>query len=76
MRWALTILAWLASLALLAPVCFFGVILLAGPHSSLLPSILQPPVVLLGWGVLLVAPLLLARSVWRRLSRRTPEGAV
>jgi hypothetical protein len=58
----------------LAPVCFFGVIVLAGPHSSLLPSYLQPPVVLLGWGILLVAPVLAARAVWRRMGRIPQEG--
>jgi hypothetical protein len=41
--------------------------LLAGPHSSVIPSFLQPPVMLLGWGILLVGPVLVARAVWRRL---------
>ncbi len=66
-RWVLTLLAWLVSVVVLAPVCFFGVILLAGPHSSVIPSFLQPPVMLLGWGILLVGPVLVARAVWRRV---------
>jgi len=66
MRWLLTLGAWLASVALLAPACFFAVMVLAGPHSSVLPSSLQPPLLLLGWAILLVGPLLIARAVWRR----------
>jgi hypothetical protein len=62
-------IAWAAAAAVLSPVCFFVVILLAGPHSSMLPSAVQPAVFLLGWIVLLVAPLLIARLVWRRTGR-------
>jgi len=60
----------------IAPVCFFGVLVLAGPHGSLLPSSLQPLVLLLGWAVLLVGPVLVARAVWRRVGRGSSEGAV
>lgn len=74
MRWVLTLLAWLASLAVLAPVCFAGVILLAGPHSSLLAPSLQVPVVLLGWGILLMGPLWVARTVWRRVGDGQSDG--
>ena len=35
MRWVLAILAWLVATAVLGPVSFFVVILLAGPHSSI-----------------------------------------
>ena len=73
MRWLVALLAWAASAALLAPVCFFGVMLLAGPHSSLLPSPLQGVVLIFGWLVLLIVPILLARAVWRRMERRRPE---
>jgi hypothetical protein len=67
-RWIFALLAWAASVAVLAPVCFFGVIFLAGPHSSLLPAWLQSVVLLLGWLVVVVAPFLIARAVWRRAS--------
>jgi hypothetical protein len=63
----LRLLAWVGSLVLLAPVCFFVVMVLAGPHSSLLPSWLQPAVLVAGWLALLVAPLVIARAVWRRI---------
>ena len=58
-------IAWSAAFAVLGPVCFFVTVLLAGPHSSMLPSWLQPPVWLLGWLVLLVVPILAARAAWR-----------
>ena len=68
MRALLTLLAWLVATAILAPVCFFAVIVLAGPHSSMLPSMIQPAVMLLGWIAFLVAPIFVARAVWRRSS--------
>ena len=67
--WLLTLLAWLLAVLILAPVCFFLVILLAGPHSSMLPAFLQPVVLLLGCIVFLLGPVWVARVVWRRLSR-------
>ena len=73
MRWIFALLAWVASVAVLAPVCFFAVIFLAGPHSSLLPGWLQSVVLLLGWAIVLVAPFLIARAVWRRAAR--PDGS-
>jgi hypothetical protein len=68
MRVLLTAAAYLASLAVLAPVLFFLVLVLAGPHSSLLPSRLQPAVVIAGWLTLLLAPIAIAARVWRRHS--------
>jgi hypothetical protein len=75
-RWLLTVLAWALSFALLAPVCFVAVILLAGPHSSVLPALLQPVVLVFGWVVFLVAPVLIARAVWRRTGRSGSRDAV
>ena len=74
-RWLLVVLAWVVSAALLAPICFFVAILLAGPHSSMLPGVLQPLVLLLGWAVFLVTPVLVARGVWRRTGRTPGAGA-
>lgn len=65
MRWVLVILAWLGAVAVLGPVIFFVVILLAGPHSSMLPSAIQSLVLITGWVVFLAGPVLVARSVWR-----------
>ena len=49
MRWLLTLLVWVITVAVLAPVCFIVTMVLAGPHSSILPSWLQPLVLALGW---------------------------
>ena len=76
MRWLLALLAWLGSLVLLAPLCFFAAIVLAGPHSSILPSFLQPLVLVSGWAIVLVVPVWVARVVWRRVGRASAKGAV
>jgi hypothetical protein len=68
MHWLLAFLAWLVSTTILGPVVMFSVLVLAGPHSSLLPSRTQPAVLLLGWLTFLVMPLWVARRVW--LTRR------
>lgn len=65
-RYLATAVAWLAATALLAPICFLVVVVLAGPHSDLLPNALQPPVLALGWLAVLVGPVLVARAAWRR----------
>ena len=70
MRWLLAFLAWLISAAVLAPVCFLVTMVLAGPHSSVLPSAIQPIVLLIGWIVFLVGPVWVARLVWRRAAAR------
>ena len=70
-RAAVTFIAWSASALLIAPLCLFAGLLLAGPHSSMLPSFLQPVVWVFGWLVVLAAPLLAARWVWRRTGRAT-----
>lgn len=45
---------------------FVIAIVLAGPHSSMLPSPAQPVVLLIAWAVFLVGPLIVAGSMWRR----------
>jgi hypothetical protein len=67
-RVALTILAAVLSLCLTAVVVFFAVLILAGPHSSMVPSALQPAVLVVGWLVVVVVPLTVARWVWRRFA--------
>lgn len=69
MRWTLAVVVWIVAAAVLAPVCLFAVLILAGPHSSVLPSMVQPAVLIAGWLVFLVTPVLLARAVWQRASR-------
>jgi hypothetical protein len=66
MRLVLTAIAWLGTALVLAPLCFFSVLVLAGPHSSILPSRIQPAVLLIGWLIFLVVPVLAARAAWRR----------
>ena len=70
MRVLLTSISYVLAVALLAPALFFAVMVVAGPHSSVLPSTLQPAVLLLGWMTLIVAPILIARAVWRRAAAR------
>jgi hypothetical protein len=68
-RVLLTFIVWSATTALLAPICFVVAVVLAGPHSSMLPSVLQPAVLVLGWLTLLIVPLWVARLAWRRSGR-------
>ena len=65
-RWLLTGLAWTAATLVLLPVCGFAAIMLAGPHSDLLPGVLQPPAFIVCVIVLLGVPAWIARAVWRR----------
>jgi hypothetical protein len=71
MRWTFAVLAWIASTAVIVPIAFMLAIVLAGPHSSILPSMLQPVVAVLCWAFVLVGPVLVARAVWRRAGGRT-----
>jgi hypothetical protein len=65
-RWLLTTLAWTAATLLLLPICAFAALMLAGPHSDLLPNALQSPAFILCIAVLIGVPAWLARAVWRR----------
>jgi hypothetical protein len=66
MRWLLVFLAWLVSAVVLGLLMFVIAIVLAGPHSSILPSPIQPPVLLIAWAVFLVGPLIVGAWMWRR----------
>ena len=67
----LALVVWAASAAVLAPILFFGAIILAGPHSSMLPSIVQPAVLGLCWLLFVIAPVWAARVAWvRAVARR------
>ena len=65
-RWLLTVGTWLGTTLVLLPVCGFTALVLAGPHSDLLPSLLQVPAFLVCVAVLLGVPAWLARVMWRR----------
>jgi hypothetical protein len=65
-KWLLAMIVWIVSTAVLAPILFVLVVVLAGPHSSVLPSAIQPAVLFLGWATLLAAPAWIARKVWFR----------
>lgn len=67
MRYVLTAAAFLLALALVAVVAFVAVIVLAGPHSDMLPQWLQVVVFILGWVAVLGVPGYVARKVWRQL---------
>ena len=64
-------IAWSAAVAVLSPIAFVAMVVLAGPHSSILPSAVQPVVWLLGWAAVLLLPVLVARMAWRRTNRPT-----
>lgn len=70
MKWLLTLFAWLFTAAVLAPLCFFAVIALAGPHGGILPGSLHRPVLLVAWGLLLAVPVWVAHIVHQRLAAR------
>ena len=65
-RWLLTGITWTLATALLLPVCAFAAIMVAGPHSDLLPGFLQPPAFIVCVLVLIGVPAYLARKVWLR----------
>jgi hypothetical protein len=65
----------LVALALIGVIAFFVVLVLAGPHSDLLPDALAPLVIGLGWLALLLLPAWFARRIWRALGRPAREGA-
>lgn len=60
---------WLLATLLCAPIVFFLVLVLAGPHGGALPASLAPAVLIAGWVILLGLPILVARRVYLRTSR-------
>lgn len=67
MKYLLTALAYLLAVVAIAALAFVVVLFVAGPHAGLLPQWLEVVVIVLGWLAILVLPVLLARTVWRRL---------
>jgi hypothetical protein len=68
LRGALSAIAALLATAVVAPLSFFVVLVLAGPHAGLLPHPLESVVLAAGWTLLLVVPALVARRTWKRLA--------
>lgn len=66
-RPAITIGAYLVSLAVTAFMSFVAVLVLAGPHGGLLPEPFSPLVIGIGWICVLMLPAWVAYKVWRRL---------
>jgi hypothetical protein len=65
----LAALLFVVAVAAVAALLFFPVMLLAGPHSDLLPATLQPVVLLAGWAAVVGVPAWCARALFRRLTR-------
>lgn len=69
-RMLLTVLSFAVALVVVAALAFVVVLVLAGPHASVLPRWLEPIVIAAGWIAVLALPLLVARKVWRRLGAK------
>jgi len=67
-RLLLTIGAYLGSLALVAIVMFFAMIVLVGPHGGLLSAAFEKPLLVLGWVTVLLLPAWVAYKIWYRLT--------
>ncbi len=76
MKRLLTTLAILFSFVATAGVALVIVLVFAGPHSDILPSWLQPVVVVLGWVAVIAIPALVGRAIWRRLNRNVAQQGV
>ena len=70
MRVLLAGVAYLAALAVVGALALLVVMVLAGPHSDLLPGAAQGMVLIVGWLAVLVIPAMPARRVWRRAGKR------
>ncbi len=63
-----TCVAFLIAFAVTAVVAFVVMLVLAGPHSGLLPSSLETATLVLGWLAVGIVPILAGRWAWRRLA--------
>ena len=69
-KWIISIAVFILSFAVTAFVGFYGAIFLVGPHSDVLPEILQVPVGLLLWLLIIGIPLLIARGIFKKLNHK------
>jgi hypothetical protein len=72
MRAFLTALTYLASFLVVGGLTLVIVLVVAGPHSGLLPRWLEGVVLALGWAAVFLLPMLPTHWVWRRLGPRRP----
>ena len=70
-HWLLALAVFAASLVASAVIGFFAAIMLAGPHSGLLPEAMQQPVLLLLWICVIGVPLWFAYRTFRAVKRRS-----
>lgn len=68
MRVLLTLVVTVLSFAVYAVAAFFAVLLFSGPHGGLLPTVLQPFVLIAGWLLAGIVPIVVARWAWRRFA--------
>jgi hypothetical protein len=66
MRVLWTIVAYVLSLCIVAPVVFLIVLFLAGHHAGLLPEFFEAIILVAGWLSVLLLPIWVARKVSRR----------
>jgi len=69
-KWIISIAVFILSFAVTAFVGFYGAIFLVGPHSDVLPEILQVPVGLLLWLLIIGIPFLIARKTFKKLNHK------
>jgi hypothetical protein len=69
----LTTLAFFGALWFAFMVSIFGLLSFVGPHSAPLPKAMEPVVYLVAGAIVLVAPILAATIVWRRLTPQAGE---
>jgi hypothetical protein len=62
----LALLAFAVTAVVVGPVLFGVVLILAGPHSGLLPAALRGAVLILAWLALAIVPTVVALRVYRR----------
>lgn len=65
--------AFVVGLLAMAAALFYPAIFLIGPHSDVLPTVLQTPAVILILALCLAVAFLVARRVYRRLYGGSPE---
>jgi len=69
-KWIISVAVFVLSFAVMAFVGFYGAIFLVGPHSDVLPEILQVPIGLLLWLLIIGIPLLIARIIFKKLNHK------
>jgi hypothetical protein len=64
------VVTWVLAVPLVAALLFLPVMILAGPHSSVLPSAIQPAILVLGYLAVVAVPSWVAVRVFRRMKAR------